>query len=79
MAIREKSNAPKCIKKCQSTQKTITVRDPYKFFAMCAYFEDDRNHETIVIPIKQDNQMVGCLSAALLPKHQISQEEIHLL
>ncbi len=79
ISLNGKGNAPKCIKDCFQRNETISIDNPKKYCKGCQYFEEDIQHENIIIPIFQQERVVGFLSAALLPEHQISSDEIDLL
>ncbi|MBN1273921.1 MAG: PAS domain S-box protein [Candidatus Aminicenantes bacterium] len=72
-----KGEAPKCIKHCLQTKKSVIVEDSESFCIECEYHKD--NNRIIIIPIMQKDQMIGFMSAVLLPEHKISKEEISLL
>jgi PAS domain S-box-containing protein len=74
-----KGNASKCIRECLKNRQTILVTDPGSYCTGCDYFKEHAKHDTLIIPILQKKRIVGILSTALLPRHEISQDEITLL
>ena len=74
-----KGNAPKCIKKCLRTRKTLIVENTDTFCAGCPYFHEDSKYEGIFVPMMQKDELVGVLSVALRPGHKMVDEEINFL
>ena len=74
-----KGNAPRCITDCLKKRNTLILDDPLSNCAACKYYHSDYQHNKIVVPIKKQDMIVGCLTACLIRGHRISQEEIDLL
>ncbi|MBN2246435.1 MAG: PAS domain S-box protein, partial [Candidatus Aminicenantes bacterium] len=72
-------NAPRCINDCLKNGTTLIIDDPVKTCSECSYFNCEFLHDTIVVPIKNQDMIVGCLTTCLIPSHHISKEEIDLL
>ena len=74
-----KGNAPYCIIECLKKGCTLIMDEPVKTCSDCKYFLSEHQHDTIVVPIKNEETIVGCLTTCPIPGHNISQEEIDLL
>lgn len=79
LSLNGEGNAPRCIKECLNTGKSLKITDPDSYCRGCDYFDEHSMHETLIIPILRNERIFGIISVALIPKHRISQEEIDLL
>ncbi len=69
----------KCIKETVLTGKSVVVSDPDNYCRTCPEINDDSLHETVVIPISQNERPVGLMRTCMIQGHKITQDEIDLL
>ncbi|UCE39295.1 MAG: PAS domain-containing protein [Thermoplasmata archaeon] len=71
--------APECIKAVLKSQSNQRMRSNEGYCATCGYYEQEEEHQTILIPMKYQDSIVGVLTMCSKSEYEIDEEEIHLL
>lgn len=71
--------APECIKALLKSQSNQRMRSNEGYCATCGYYEQEEEHQTILIPMKYHNSIVGVLTMCSEAGYEIDEEEVHLL
>jgi hypothetical protein len=74
-----KNHVPSCVQKLLKSQNILIVQDGSGFCDGCPRREEELKHQTVLLPIKKDDILVGILTVCMLPGHLINQEERELL
>ena len=72
-------NAPQCVKNLVEKRSIVHVTKLHDYCYGCSYFEKDKAHQTFLVPLEQDEDLLGILSICQTPKHIVSEEERDLL
>jgi PAS domain S-box-containing protein len=79
ITINGDGNAPHCIKETVKLQKPFVIRESDSICGDCQNYKEDSVHQTILVPMKLQEKLVGILTVRMLPKEHFSKEEIELL
>lgn len=72
-------NAPCCVRELTVSKEIVRIVETTEFCRDCPFIDEDRRHQTLLVPIQFKNELVGLLTVCLHPGHAISDEEIALL
>ncbi len=71
--------APRCIRETVSRRTPIFIDDPERYCADCGYSQTDTPHNTVLLPITHQSELMGLISACYEKGKDLSGEEINLL
>lgn len=79
ISIDGKGKAPNCIKSVLKTKSIKVIDNTKKHCSKCKFCKHGEDHQTILIPMKYFNSIVGILTVCTEMDHEIDEQEIELL
>lgn len=71
--------APNCVKSIIESKTASKIDSTMENCTRCQYSKDNEDHQSISIPIKYQNSLVGVMVVCFLKEHKIDEKEVHLL
>ncbi len=72
-------STPKCLEKMIESNSIVHLKNRQDHCSDFTHFEKDPHHETILIPLRYENELLGILDICHKPEHTINKEEKDLL
>ncbi len=72
-------DAPECIKMVLKSGEIKIIDKDEEYCMSCKYCKHDEDHQTILIPMKYQNSVMGITIVCSDAKHEIDDDELHLL
>ncbi len=75
----EGEGVPGCIKECLRTEQELMVETSKSFCEGCSLTGDIPEHQTVVVPLIQDDSVIGMIRACYEPQIEIDKRTLQLL
>ena len=75
----EKGDAPKCFLDVVNSKSMVHVKESHEYCPDCHHFEEDIAHQTLLVPLLLEDELIGILSICHKQERTFSEEEKDLL